>query len=45
MVYKKDRVPALIDEVEKMKKELIKHYTKRNKAQRNIMTNKQEPYF
>lgn len=45
VVYKKDRVPAYMAEVEKMKKELIKHYSSRNKAHRNIMTNRQISYI
>ena len=44
-LYKKDRVPMLMDEVEKMKKELIKHYAHRNKDSRPIMTMKHESYF
>ena len=44
-VYKKDRVAAYIDEVEKMKKELIKHYSRRNKDHRNIMSNKEIQYI
>lgn len=45
MVYKKDRVPALMAEVEKMKKELIKHYSRRNKDHRNVMTNQEIQYI
>lgn len=44
-VYKKDRVPVYMAEVEKMKKELIAHYSKRNKDHRNIMTNREIQYF
>src|SRR3990167_1439179 len=37
--YKKDRVAASLDAVETKKEELIKHYSRRNKDHRNIMTN------
>jgi hypothetical protein len=40
-VYKQDRVSMLEREVERMKKELIFHYSRRNKDSRNIMTMKQ----
>ena len=43
--YKKDLVPWLDSEVETMKRELIKHYTERNKAERNIITPKEILYF
>ena len=45
VVYKKDRVLAYMAEVEKMKKELIKHYSHRNKDHRNIMTNREISYI
>ena len=44
-LYKKDRVPMLMAEVEKMKKELIMHYSRRNKDERKIMTMKEVQYF
>ena len=45
VVYKPERVPAYMAEVEKMKKELIKHYSRRNKDVRNVMTNKEISYI
>src|SRR3990167_4512232 len=45
VVYKPERVPAYTAEVERMKKELIKHYSRRNKDHRNIMTNKEISYI
>ena len=44
VVYKPERVVAYTNEVEKMKKELIKHYSSRNKDRRNIMTNMEIQY-
>ena len=44
-VYKPERVPVYEREVERMKKELIKHYSRRNKDVRNVMTNKEISYI
>lgn len=40
VVYKPERVVAYTNEVERMKKELINHYSRRNKDTRNVMTMK-----
>lgn len=45
MSYKKDRVSVYTAEVEKMKKELLAHYSRRNKEHRDIMTHKSMPFI
>ena len=43
-IYKKDMVSTYEREVERMRKELISHYSRRNKDHRNVMTNKEIQY-
>lgn len=43
-LYKKDRVPFLVNKVTEMKKSLLKFYSSREKDKRKVMTNRQPTF-